>query len=284
MQPDMNTLGEPEVTRDDVLFIADSDYGPENVALVTGAASGIGRAVAIALALNGLRVLAIDVDEQGLRSTAGRADAVGARMETAGVNLESLSEMESCVATAARLGQIRYLANVAGIQHVDSIEDFPVDVYDRMQNIMVRAAFYLSKLCIPRIRASADGCGVVANMCSIHAHIATKNKVAYNVAKFGLRGLTQSIAAEGAGKIRAFSVSVGYVRTPLALTQVPEQSRLLNMPPEQVVSEVMLGRSRVKEMMRPIDVANLFVFGFSRHGRYLVGGDLLFDGGVVLTY
>jgi len=112
----------------------------------------------------------------------------------------------------------------------------------------------------------------------------TKNKPVYNITKFGLRGLTQSIAAEGEGKIRSFTVSTGFVSTPLALNQIPEQARQRGIPPEEVVRNVMMGRSQVKEMMTPIEVANLFVIGFCRLGKYLVGGDLLFDGGMVKTY
>ncbi|MFZ1201607.1 MAG: SDR family oxidoreductase, partial [Desulfobacterales bacterium] len=131
---------------------------------------------------------------------------------------------------------------------------------------------------------SADGCGAIGNIGSIHAHLCTLNKPVYNITKFGLRALSQSISAEGAGKVRSFSVSTGFVKTPLALNQIPAQAKQRGITPEEVVTEVMLGRSRVKELMSPIDVGNLFVFGFSRHARYLVGGDLLFDGGMVLTY
>jgi 3-hydroxybutyrate dehydrogenase len=110
-------------------------------------------------------------------------------------------------------------------------------------------------------------------MTSVHAHICTLNKPVYNITKFGLRALTQSIAAEGEGKIRAFSVSTGFVKT--------EQRGITH---EEVVRDVMMGFSRIKEMMAPIEAANLFIFGFSRFARYLTGGDLLFDGGMVLTY
>ena len=97
-------------------------------------------------------------------------------------------------------------------------------------------------------------------------------------------GLAQSIAAEGEGKIRGFTVSVGFVKTPLALDQIPDQARQRGIAPEEVVKDVMLGRSQIKEMMTPIEVANLYVIGFSFLGKYLVGGDLLFDGGMVKTY
>jgi 3-hydroxybutyrate dehydrogenase len=159
-----------------------------------------------------------------------------------------------------------------------------MEKYDQMQTIMLRAPFYFSKLTIPHMKNSSDGTGVIGNMTSIHAHICTVNKPVYNITKFGLRALSQSISAEGDGKVRSFSVSTGFVKTPLALKQIPAQAEQRGITQQQVVSNVMMGASRIKEMMSPIEVANLFMFGFSRFARYLVGGDLLFDGGVVLTY
>ena len=105
-----------------------------------------------------------------------------------------------------------------------------------------------------------------------------------SITKFGLRVLSQSISAEGDGKIRSFSVSTSFVKTPLALNQIPAQAKQRGITPEEVVRDVMMGKSRIKEMMSPIEVANLFIYGFSHYARYLVGGDLLFDGGTVLTY
>ena len=87
------------------------------------------------------------------------------------------------------MGTVRYLANIAGIQHIDSVDGFPMDIYDKMQRLMVRAPFYLSQLVIQLIKKTSDRWGVIANMASIHAHICTKNKPVYNMAKFGLPGL-----------------------------------------------------------------------------------------------
>jgi 3-hydroxybutyrate dehydrogenase len=134
------------------------------------------------------------------------------------------------------------------------------------------------------MKKSKTGTGVIGNMASVHAHICTKNKPVYNITKFGLKALSQSISAEGEGMIRSFTVSSGFVKTPLALNQVAAQAEQRGITPEQVMTDVMMGKSRVKEMMSPIEVGNLFVFGFSRFSKYLVGGDLLFDGGMVLTY
>lgn len=156
--------------------------------------------------------------------------------------------------------------------------------YDLMQQLMLRVPFYLSKLTIGHMKKSSDGTGVIGNMASIHAHICTVNKPVYNITKFGLRALSQSISAERQGKIRSFTISTGFVKTALALNQIPAQAEQQGISPEEVVCDVMMGKSRTKEMMSPIEVANLFIFGFSHFSRCLIGGDLLYDGGVVLTY
>jgi 3-hydroxybutyrate dehydrogenase len=121
-------------------------------------------------------------------------------------------------------------------------------------------------------------------MASVHGHYVTSDKVAYNVSKFGVRGLTQSIAAEGDGDVRSFSVSTGYVKTPLVTGQIPDTANQRGISVDEAVENVMLGQSRATEMMTPLDVANLFVFCFSGHADPLNGGDLTVDGGMTLTY
>jgi 3-hydroxybutyrate dehydrogenase len=275
-----------ELTRDDVLELDDGRCTAENVAVVTGAASGIGRATATALAVNGLSVVATDLDGAGLDDTASLAadlDAPG-RIVPVEADLTDDDAVRSVVDEAAAVGTVRYLANVAGLQHIDPIEEFSVEKFDLLHDVMVRAPFLLAKLTIPEIRATDDGVGAIGNMCSIHGHVATQDKVGYVTSKFGLRGLTRSIAAEGDGAVRAFTVSTSYVKTPLVEGQIPDTARERDITEEEVVEDVMLGGSRVKEMMTPVEVANLFTFGFSEHGRHLNGGDLPWDGGHLTTY
>jgi 3-hydroxybutyrate dehydrogenase len=274
------------LTREAVLELDDDRFGPGNVAIVTGAASGIGRATAVALAANGLTVVGTDVDDDGLDETASVAadlDAPGA-VEPVPADLTDDEAIRSVVDAAADAGSIRFLANVAGIQHVAPIEEFPVEKFDLLHSVMVRAPFLLAKLTIPHMRETDDGVGVVGNMCSIHGHVATQDKVGYVTSKFGLRGLTQSIAAEGEGRVRAFTISTSYVKTPLVTKQIPDTARERGITEDEVVEDVMLGGSRVTEMMEPVEVANLFTFGFSEHGRHLDGGDLPWDGGHLTTY
>jgi 3-hydroxybutyrate dehydrogenase len=277
-------ISEPKIMQEDVLILADDDFSTDNVCIVSGAGTGIGRAVAIAAAANNLMVAGLDINEEEGEITQRLAREMGGQMIFIHTDLTKDGDIENAVSEAAKLGTIRYLANIAGIQHIDPVEDFPMEKYDLMQRIMLRAPFYLSKLTIPHMKKSGDGAGVVGNMASVHAHICTMKKPVYNITKFGLRALSQSISAEGEGRIRSFSVSSGFVKTPLALNQIPAQAQQRGISPEEVVRDVMMGSSRIKEMMSPIEVANLFIFGFSRFAKYLIGGDLLFDGGMVLTY
>jgi 3-hydroxybutyrate dehydrogenase len=277
-------IKEPQIKKDHILILKDDNFTADNVCVVTGAGTGIGRATAIAAAANNLMTVGLDINEKEGKKTQKTARDMGGQMIFIKADLTKDEEIEKAMAGAAKLGTIKYLANIAGIQHINAVEDFPMEKYDLMQKLMLRAPFYLSKLAIPHMKKSRDGTGAIGNMASVHAHICTINKPVYNITKFGLRGLTQSIAAEGGGKVRAFTISTGFVKTPLALHQIPAQAEQRGITPEQVVQEVMMGTSRIKEMMSPVEVANLFIFGFSRYAKYLVGGDLLFDGGMVLTY
>ena len=277
-------IREPEIKKDEILFLEDDNFNIGNVCIVTGAAGGIGRATAVAAAANNLMTVGLDIDEEGGRKTQEMAREMGGRMIFRKTDLCFDKDLEDAVEEAAGLGSIKYVANIAGIQHIDSIDNFPMEKYDYMMRLMLRAPFFLSRLTIPHMKKSSDGTGAIGNMASVHAHICTLNKSVYNITKFGLRALTQSIAAEGDGKIRSFSISTGFIKTALALKQIPAQAEQRGITQDEVVQDVMMGNSRVKEMMAPIDVGNLFLMSFSRFARYLVGGDLLFDGGMVLTY
>ena len=277
-------ITEPKIAREEILTLSDDNFNARNVCIVTGAGTGIGRATAITATANNLMTVGLDINEEEGKRTQNMARDMGGQMIFIKTDLTKDKDIEHAIVEAAKLGTIKYLVNIAGIQHIDSVENFPMEKYDLMQRLMLRAPFYLSKLAIPHMKKSDDGQGVIGNMASVHAHICTLNKPVYNITKFGLRALSQSISAEGEGKVRSFTVSTGFVKTPLALNQVPSQAEQRGITPEEVVRDVMMGQSRIKEMMSPIEVANLFIFGFSRFAKYLVGGDLLFDGGMVLTY
>ena len=277
-------LTEPTVQRKDILILQDDHFRPEHVCIITGVGTGIGRATAIAAAVNQLTVVGLDIDGKQGGNTGRMIEKMGGKMIFIETDLTDDDAVKTAVPKAAQAGAIKYLVNIAGIQHIDSVENFPMEKYDQMQKLMLRAPFLLSQLTIPHMKKSPGGSGVIGHMASVHAHICTAKKPVYNITKFGLKALSQSISAEGDGKIRSFTVSTGFVKTPLALNQIPAQAKQRGISQEKVVTDVMMGKSRIKEMMNPIEVANLFIFGLSGHGRYLVGGDLLFDGGMVLTY
>ncbi|MBX0298074.1 SDR family oxidoreductase [Haloarcula nitratireducens] len=279
-------LSEPEVTSDDLLVLDDSRFGPDTVAVVTGAASGIGQTTTVALAANGLSVIGGDIDEDGLEETVNLADDLDASgtIHPIQTDLTDDGDVEAMIDTAADHGDLRYVANIAGMQHIASIPQFPMEKYDLLLDIMLRAPFLTAKFAMPHIRETDDGVGAIGNMSSVHGHYATQDKPAYITAKHGLHGLTRSIAAEGEGTLRGFSVSVGYVLTPLMVDQIEDTAEERGISKQEVVEDVMLGQARTKEMMTPSEVANLFVFGFSSHGKHLNGGDLLWDGGYTTTY
>jgi len=279
-------LSAPDLTAEDVLRIDDSYFTDDTVAVVTGAASGIGRATAVALAVNGLTVVGADIDEDGLAETAELVEDVDAEgwFVSVPTDLTDDADVETVVEAAADEGALRFVANIAGMQHIASIPEFPMEKYDLLTDIMLRSPFKMAQAAMPHIRDTDDGVGAIANMSSVHGHYATKDKPAYITAKHGIEGLTRAIAAEGEGTLRGFSVSVGYVLTPLMVDQIEDTAEERGISKREVVEDVMLGQARTKEMMTPVEVANLFVFGFSTHAKHLNGGDLLFDGGYAHTY
>jgi 3-hydroxybutyrate dehydrogenase len=279
-------LTTPELTPDDVLTLDDPYFTPDTVAIVTGAASGIGRATAIALAVNGLTVVGADIDEEGLADTAATISEfdVEGRFESVPTDLTDDGDVEAVVEAASEEGTIRFVANIAGMQHIASIPEFPMEKYDLLTDVMLRSPFKMAQAAMPHIRETDDGVGAIANMSSVHGHYATKDKPAYITAKHGITGLTRAIAAEGEGTLRGFSVSVGYVLTPLMVNQIEDTAEERGITEQEVVEDVMLGQARTKEMMTPAEVANLFTFGFSSHATHLNGADLLFDGGYTHTY
>ena len=282
--PGSTTVEPPTLSADDLLVL-EGAFPTDAVAAVTGAGSGIGRATALALLANGVAVAGIDIDTDGLAETAERADTFGLDGFTAvEADLTDDADLDDAIEATAALGDVRYLANIAGAQHIAPLAEFPMGRYDLLANLMVRAPFGLAKRIIPHIEATDDGRGAIANMSSVHGHVATRDKPAYITAKHALNGLTRTVAAEGDGRIRGFTVSVGYVLTPLMADQIAETAEQRGITEQAVVEDVMLGPARTKRLMTPAEVANLFVFGLSEHGAHLNGGDLLWDGGFTTTY
>jgi 3-hydroxybutyrate dehydrogenase len=279
-------LRPPDLTREDLLVLEDPYFDPDTVAIVTGAASGIGRATALGLAANGLTVVGADVDAAGLEETDGMATDLDLPGTVHGVetDLTDDGDVEAVAQSAADEGDLRFVANIAGMQHIAGIHEFPMDKYDLLTDVMLRSPFTMARETMPHIRNTDDGVGAIANMSSVHGHYATTDKPAYITAKHGIIGLTRAIAAEGEGALRGYSVSVGYVLTPLMVDQIEDTAEERGISERAVLEDVMLGQARTKEMMTPAEVANLFTFGLSGHSKHLNGADMLWDGGYTHTY
>jgi len=240
-------------------------------ALVTGAASGIGRAVAARLAGSGARVLVLDRDEEGARKAA--ADVGGE------VLVADLSDGASI--DALGLGtevHADILVNNAGVQHVAAVEDFDPERFGFIQRLMLEAPFRLARALLPGMYER--GWGRLVHVSSVHGHRASPYKVAYVAAKHGLEGLSKVIALEAAGKgVTSNTVCPGYVRTPLVEGQLEDQARTHGLDTDQVLDEVLLARTPLKRLVEPAEVADLVGFLCGPGTDSVTGSSFLMDGG-----
>lgn len=244
------------------------------VAIVTGAASGIGFATAEMLVKEGAHVVMADVNEALLSEAAAK---IGGDCFPA-----DLSKREGCRALVdfalEKYGKTDILVNVAGIQNVASVEDFPEDRWDFMISLMLTAPFLLTKYTWPSMKE--QGWGRVINLNSIHGLVASEFKSAYVSAKHGLMGLTKTAALEGGScGITVNSICPAYVRTPLVDNQIEAQAQNHGISKEEVVSKIMLQKAAVKTLLEPETVANVVKFLCSDSASNITGSALTIDGG-----
>jgi len=249
-----------------------SASGPlsSHTALVTGGASGIGRAVAQRLAAEGARVLVLDRDEAGARQVAGEVD---------GEHLAAdLSDGDAIDALDLGSRGIDILVNNAGLQHVAPVEEFDPARFELIHRVMLLAPFRLARAVLPGMYDA--GWGRLVHVSSVHGHRASPYKSAYVSAKHGLEGLSKVLALEGAGKgVTSNTVCPGYVRTPLVEGQIADQARTHGISEDDVVDEVLLARSPVKRLVDPEEVAHLVAMLCGPGTDSITGSSHLMDGG-----
>ena len=241
-----------------------------HTALVTGGASGIGRAVAQRLAADGARVLVLDRDDAGARQV---ADEVGGEHLTA-----DLSEGDAIDALDLGSRGIDILVNNAGLQHVAPVEEFDPARFELIHRVMLLAPFRLVRAVLPGMYDA--GWGRLVHVSSVHGHRASPYKSAYVSAKHGLEGLSKVLALEGAGKgVTSNTVCPGYVRTPLVEGQIADQARTHGISEDDVVDDVLLARSPVKRLVDPEEVAQVVAMLCGPGTDSITGSSHLMDGG-----
>jgi 3-hydroxybutyrate dehydrogenase len=236
-------------------------------ALVTGAASGIGRACAVRLAAAGAHVLVLDQQAEPAEKVAAETggEAVVADLSEPGF-LDDLPR------------DIDVLVNNAGFQQVASLEEFPRDTFGKILTVMLEAPFWLIAHALPHMYAQRWG--RVVNISSVHGLVASPYKAAYVAAKHGLEGLSKVTALEGAEHgVTSNCVNPGYVRTPLVENQIADQAKVRGISEDEVVAQVMLERAALKRLLEPEEVAEMAAYLCSPAAAAVTGASMVMDGG-----
>ena len=238
----------------------------DRAAVVTGAASGIGRAIAERLERDGARVLAVDLEPD--------PDGPG---EPFAADLTMREGNHAAVAAALeRFGRLDTLIPNAGFQHVAPVAEFPEDRWDAMVALLLTSPFLLARAAWPALRGSGDGRIVV--VASVHGLVASPFKSAYVSAKHGVIGLVKTLALEGAEQgILASAICPAYVRTPLVESQVAAQAEAHGMAEERVLEDVILAPQAVKRLLEPAEVADTVAYLLGPGGRAFSGAAVTMD-------
>ena len=240
---------------------------PGRRALITGGASGIGRACAERLAADGAAVVVVDRDAEAARAV---ADQVGGT--AVAVDLSDLAAVDALDLA------VDILVNNAGLQHVAPIHEFPVDRFSYILRLMLEAPFRLVRGALPHMYG--HGWGRVVNISSIHGLRASAYKSAYVTAKHGLEGLSKVIALEGAEQgVTSNCVNPAYVRTPLVDKQIAAQAEAHGISPDEVVEKIMLAPAALKRLLDPAEVAAAVAYLCSDDASFVTGSSLMIDGG-----
>jgi 3-hydroxybutyrate dehydrogenase len=235
-------------------------------AIVTGAASGIGRAIAARLEADGARVLAVDLNPDA----GGPGEPHAADLTTREGNRGAVE------AALERFGRLDAVVANAGFQHVAPIREFPEDRWDALLAILLTSPFLLARYSFDALADSGDGRFIA--IASVHALVASPFKAGYVSAKHGLLGLVKTLALEGAERgVLASAVCPAFVRTPLVEGQIVDQARAHGMPEEEVLEGVILAPHAVKRLIEPEEVAAVVALLMGEEGRAFSGAAVPMD-------
>jgi 3-hydroxybutyrate dehydrogenase len=250
-------------------------------AVVTGSTSGIGQAMAIALAEQGVNVVLNGLGDAAKIETerAQIAARTGVAVRYHGADMTKPEQIADMVAYAHReFGRLDILVNNAGIQHVAPVEEFPVEKWDAIIAINLTSAFHATRAAIPLMKA--QGRGRIVNLASAHGLVASPFKSAYVAAKHGIVGFTKSCALELArDNVTVNAICPGYVKTPLVEAQIADQAKARGIPAERVVEDVILAVQPDKKFVEYDQLTGLLLYLVSDLGAACTGAAYPVDGG-----
>jgi 3-hydroxybutyrate dehydrogenase len=249
-------------------------------ALVTGAASGIGKEIALAFAREGAQVAIADLKASAAEETANLIKSSGGQAIGVGMDVCDEREVNAGVQNVLTIfGGIDILVNNAGIQIVRPVEDFTLKEWKQVLAVHLDGAFLTTKACLPHMKTSGRG-GVLLYLGSVHSKEASPLKAPYVTAKHGLLGLAKVVAKEGAKfGVRSNVICPGFVRTALVEKQIPEQARNLGITERQVISEIMLKQTVDGEFTSLEDVAEVAVWLAAFPSNALTGQSIVVSHG-----
>lgn len=252
----------------------------DKVALITGAASGIGKEIALEYAKQGAKIVIADLNLDAATAAANDIEAAGGTAMAVMMNVTDEAQVDKGVADAvAAFGGLDILISNAGIQIVHPIVDFPFEDWKKLMAIHADGAFLTTRAAMRAMVAGGKG-GCIIYMGSVHSHEASPLKAPYVTAKHGLIGLAKVVAKEGAAHgIRANVICPGFVRTPLVDKQIPEQAKELGITEEEVIKNVMLKETVDGEFTTVQDVAETAIFLAAFPSNALTGQSVIVSHG-----
>jgi 3-hydroxybutyrate dehydrogenase len=250
--------------------------GPLHI-LLTGAASGLGRGLALHFAAAGHELLLTDVNRDGLQETIRLLGEAKGKAAPHLCDVTSGRQLRDLM-TALGERRIDLLVNDAGVQHVARLEDFPEEQWDRLLDVMLKGPFLLTQAVLPRMRAA--GFGRVVNIGSIHSLVASPFKSAYVAAKHGLLGLGRVAALETAdADITINTICPSYIRTPLVDAQIRAQAQAHGIGEAEVIDRIMLEPMPKRKFITFEEIAATIEFLASHEARNITGQTIVIDGG-----